>query len=138
VYELLVLVIISVFLECGMGIVYGIAIGYDPLFVFPFTIIVNFLTIIAIIFLVDKLLEWKKGLRAWLERRFSRGQKIIDKYGCFGIVIGICVLSPIQLAILGRLLGIETKKLYPALLSAVFLVAIAFLCVALGVFKVLL
>ena len=121
-----------------MGIMYGIGIGYDPIFVFPAAIAVNFLTIFAAVFVVDKLLEWKKGLRSWIERRLGRGQKLIDKYGCVGIVMGIFVLSPMQLAIVGRLLGMKPHKLYPPLLLAIFLVATAFLGVALGIFKVLL
>jgi hypothetical protein len=138
VYELLIFIILSVFLECGMGIIYGVAIGYNPILVFPATIAINFLTIIAVVFLVDRLLEWKTGLRNWLEKRLSKGQKLIDKYGCLGIVGGVVFLSPIQLAVVGRLLGMEHRKLYPSLLSAVFLVASAFLAVALGVFRLLL
>ena len=121
-----------------MGIVYGVAMGYDPLLVFPTAIILNFLAIFAAVFVVDRLMEWKKGLRIWIEKRLSRGQKLIDKYGCVGILMGVVVLSPIQLAIVGRLIGIKSSKLYPTLLTAIVLVATAFLGIALGVFKVLL
>jgi hypothetical protein len=121
-----------------MGIIYGVGIGYNPIMVFPATIAINFLTIIAVIFLIDRLLCWKKGLRSWLEKRLSRGKKLIDKYGCYGLIGGVLVLSPIQLAIMGRLLGIEPKKLYPSLLSAIVIVATAFMGIALGIFKVLL
>ncbi len=121
-----------------MGIVYGIAIGYDPLLVFPAAIILNFLAIFAAVFVTNRLMEWKKGIRVWIERRLGRGQKLIDKYGCVGIFMGIFVLSPIQLAIVGRLIGIKPSKLYPTLFAAIVLVATAFLGIALGVFKVLL
>ena len=137
-YELLAFIVLSVTLECGMGIVYGIAIGYDPLLVFPTAIILNFLAIFAAIFVMDKLMEWKKGVRIWIERRLGRGQKLIDKYGCIGIFMGILVLSPIQLAIVGRLIGINPKKLYPTLFAAIVLVATVFLGISLGIFKVLL
>jgi len=137
-YELFVFIVLSVTLECGMGIVYGVAMGYDPLLVFPTAIILNFLAIFAAVFVVDRLMEWKKGLRIWIEKRLSRGQKLIDKYGCVGILMGVVVLSPIQLAIVGRLIGIKSSKLYPTLLTAIVLVATAFLGIALGVFKVLL
>jgi hypothetical protein len=136
--ELFIFILLSVTLECGMGILYGVAVGYDPLLVFPLAIGINFLSIFAAVFVVDKLLNWKQGLKAWLERRLSRGQRIIDKYGCVGIVMGVVVLSPIQLAILGRLLGIKPSKLYPALFLAIVVVATAFMGVALGIFKVLL
>ena len=121
-----------------MGIVYGVGIGYEPLIVFPAAILINFLSIIVAVKVLDRLLEWKKGFRCWLERRLARGQKLIDKYGCVGIVMGVFFLSPMQLAIMGRLLGIKSGKLYPALFAAIIIVATAFLGIALGIFKVLL
>lgn len=136
--ELFIFIMLSVILECGMGILYGVAVGYDPWLVFPMAIVINFLGIFAAVFVIDKLLTWKHGLRAWIERRTARGQKIIDKYGCAGIVMGVVVLSPMQLAIVGRLLGIKSRKLYPALFCAILVVATAFLAAALGIFKVLL
>jgi hypothetical protein len=138
VHEIVIFVVLSVFLECGMGIVYGVGIGYNPLIVFPAAVLINFASIIIAVRIVDRLLEWKKGFRCWLERRLSRGQKLIDKYGCFGIIMGVFFLSPMQLAIMGRLLGIKPRKLYPALFGAILIVATAFLGIALGIFKVLL
>jgi uncharacterized membrane protein len=136
--ELFIFILLSATLECGMGILYGVAVGYDPLLVFPLAIGINFLSIFAAVFVVDKLLNWKQGFKAWLERRLVRGRRIIDKYGCIGIVMGIAVLSPIQLAIVGRLLGITPSKLYPSLFLAIIVVGAIFMGVALGVFKVLL
>ena len=52
--------------------------------------------------------------------------------------MGIFVLSPIQLAIVGRLLGMKRRQLLPALFGALVLVATIYLGLALGVFKVLL
>jgi hypothetical protein len=138
VYELLAFIFLSMIFECGLGIVYGVGIGYDPILVFPASIIINFLTIFVVISLIDRLLEWKKGLRNWIEKRLVRGQKLIDKYGCVGIIMGVLVLSPIQLAILGRLLGMKPSRLYPALLGAILLVATAYLGIAIGIFKFLL
>ena len=80
-YELLIFIFLSVILECGAGILYGVGIGYDPLLVFPATILINFLTIVAVVFLIDRLLEWKKGLRNWLERRFVRAKKLSTSMG---------------------------------------------------------
>jgi hypothetical protein len=125
-YELSIFVFLSIVLECGMGIMYGIGIGYDPLLVFPAAIIINFLSIFAAVRVIDRLMERKKGFRDWVGRRLARGQKIIDKYGCVGILMGILVLSPIQLAIVGRFLGIKPSKLYPTLLIAIFIVATPF------------
>jgi uncharacterized protein YacL len=138
VYEIIVFIFLSIIFECGLGILYGVGIGYDPILVFPATIIINFLTILVAVCIIDRLLEWKKGLRNWIEKRLAKGQKLIDKYGCVGIIIGVLVLSPLQLAIIGKLLGMKPSKLFPALLGAILLVATAYLGVALGVFKVLL
>lgn len=137
-YELLVFILLSVILECGMGIFYGIGVGYDPLFVFPAAIILNFIAILVAVFAMDKIMNWQKGFKNWVERRLSKGQKYIDRYGCIGIIAGIMVLSPIQLALVGKMLGMKPGKLYPALLGATFIVATAFLAAALGIFKVLL
>jgi len=138
VYELIIFTILSIIFECGMGILYGIGVGYDPILVFPATIIINFLTIIVAVFIIDRLMEWKKGLKYWIERRLTRARKYIDRYGWVGIIMGVFVLSPLQLAILGKLLGMKSTTLYPALLGAILVVATAFLGIALGVFKVLL
>ena len=137
-YELIIFTILSIIFECGMGILYGIAVGFDPILVFPATIIINFLTIIVAVFIIDRLMEWKKGLKYWIERRLTRARKYIDRYGWVGIIMGVFVLSPLQLAILGKLLGMKSTTLYPALLGAILVVATAFLGIALGVFKVLL
>jgi hypothetical protein len=134
----LAFVILSFTLEAGIGIIYGVAVGYDPLIVFPTAIILNFLALFVAVFIVDRLMDWKKGIRIWIEKRLGRGQKLIDKYGYIGIFMGILVLSPIQLAILGRLVGIKPSKLYPTLFAGIVVVATFFLGAALGIFKVLL
>ena len=137
-YELIIFIVLCMTLECGAGILYGVGIGYDPLSVFIAAIIINFTSVFIAGFLIERLLNWKKGLKNWLEKRLARGQKLIDKYGWIGIIMGICVLSTMQLAIIGRLVGIKPSKLYPALLIAIIIVATAFLGIALGIFKVLL
>lgn len=137
-YELAIFTILSIVFECGMGIVYGIGVGYDPVLVFPAAILINFLTIVVAVSVIERLMEWKKGIRYWIERRLTRARKYIDKYGWIGIIMGVFVLSPLQLAILGKMLGMKPSTLYPALLGAILVVATAFLGIALGVFKVLL
>jgi hypothetical protein len=138
VYELLIFIILSVILECGAGILYGIGIGYDPAMVFSGAIILNFVGILLAVFVIDLLFAWKSGIKAWIERRVGRGQKLINKYGSVGIVMGVMVLSPIQLAVVGKMFCMESKKLYPALFIAICIVALAYLGIALGVFKFLL
>lgn len=137
-YELIVFIVLSLVFESGLGIVYGVGIGYEPVVVFLAAILLNLVTIVVAVSAVDRLFEWKKGFKSWVERRTCRAQKLIDKYGCVGIVMGILILSPMQLAVVGRLIGIKSSRLYPLLLAATCLVAVAYLGVAIGVFKFLL
>jgi uncharacterized membrane protein len=137
-YEIYINILISIVFESGGGMLYGVAVGFAPLFVFATTLIINILTVFASIFLIDKLLEWKKGLRSWLEKRTARGQRLINKYALIGIIAGVFVLSPIQVAIIGRLLGIQSNKFYPPLIGGTALSAVVSMGIALGIFKLIL
>ncbi len=117
---------------------YGVAVGFDPLLVFASTLIINILTVFASILVINRLLEWKKGLRIWLEKRTARGQRLINKYALIGIIAGMFVLSPIQVAIIGRLLGIQSSKFYPPLIVGTVLSAVVSMGIALGIFKLIL
>ena len=136
-YELFIFILLSLTLECGLGILYGVGVGYNPMLVFPAAILLNFLAILAVTLFIDGLFIWKKGIKIWLEKRLGRARKFIDKYGSYGIIMGIFVFSPIQLSIVGKLLCMKPHKLYPALLGATVLVASAYLGVAIGIFKFL-
>jgi hypothetical protein len=137
-YELLVFIALSLILECGIGIIYGVGIGYNPLMVFTAAIILNFAGVLIAVLVIDGLFRWKKGVKPWIERRLGRGKKLVDNYGSVGIVLGVMVLSPIQLAVVGKLFCMKPSKLYPALFVAICIVAIAYLAIALGIFKFLL
>ena len=137
-YEIYIYILISIVFESGGGMLYGVAVGFDPLLVFPTTLTINILTVFATIFLIDRLLEWKKGLRSWLEKRTARGQRLINKYAWIGIIVGMFVLSPIQVAIIGRLLGIQSRKFYPPLIGGTALSAVVSMGIALGIFKLIL
>jgi uncharacterized membrane protein len=137
-YEIYIYIIISIIFESGGGMLYGVAIGFDPLFVFTMTLTINILTVLASVLLIDKLLEWKKGIRSWIEKRTTRGQKLINKYSWIGIIIGMFVLSPIQVAVIGRLLGIPSNKFYPPLIGGTVISAVVSMGIALGIFKLIL
>ena len=79
-YEVYIYILISIIFESGGGMLYGVAVGFDPLLVFLSTLTINILTVFASIVVADRLLEWKKGLRSWLEKRTARGQRLINKY----------------------------------------------------------
>jgi uncharacterized membrane protein len=102
------------------------------------TLTINMLTVLASIFVIDKLLNWKKGIRIWLDKRTARGQRLINKYCQVGIIAGVFVLSPIQVAVVGRLLGIQSNKYYPPLIVGTALSAVVSLAIALGIFKLIL
>jgi uncharacterized membrane protein len=138
VYEILIYILLAIVFESAGGMLYGVAVGFDPRMVFVSTLIINILTVLASALIVDRLLEWKKGIRAWIDRRTARGQRLINKYCWIGIIAGVFVLSPMQTAVVGRLLGIESRKFYPPLLGGTVLGAIVSMCIALGIFKVIL
>jgi NADH:ubiquinone oxidoreductase subunit 3 (subunit A) len=135
VYELAIFLGTSLILECGIAILYGVAAGFDPLLVFASALTINLITIFATILLVDALMRWKKGVKTWIEKKLARGQRLIDKYAWIGVIAGVFVLSPIQIAIIGRLIGVKPSRLYPSLIGGTVLVALAFMGIALGVFK---
>ena len=137
-YEILVFILTSIVFECLGGMLYGVAVGFNPMWVFASALTINMLSVFAAIFLIGKLLEWRKGLRSWLERRTARGQRIINKYCSLGIVFGMFVLSPIQVAIIGRLIGIQSNKFYPPLIFGTVLSGVVSMGIALGVIKLVL
>lgn len=101
------------------------------------TLAINFIMIFVAGLLVKKFLEWKKGWRDRLQGRIAKGKRLIDKYAWLGIIIGIFVLSPVQIAIIGRLLEVKPRALYPSLIGGTVLVALVFLGVALGAFQLI-
>jgi uncharacterized membrane protein len=137
-YEIYIYIIISIVFESGGGMLYGVAVGFDPLLVFVTTLTLNILTVFAAILVVDRILEWRKGIRSWIERRTARGQRLINKYAWAGIIIGVFVLSPMQVAVVGRLLKIQPSKFYPSLIGGTVLAAMVSMGIALGIFKVIL
>ncbi len=137
-YEIPIYIIISIIFENAGGMLYGVAVGFDPIVVFVATLAINIGTVFAAILLIDKLLGWKKGIRAWIEKRTARGQRLIDKYAWIGIIAGTFVLSPLQTAIVGRLLGIKPSKFYPPLIGGTVLGCFVSMGIALGIFKVIL
>jgi uncharacterized membrane protein len=137
-YEIYIYILISIVFESGGGMLYGVAVGFNPILVFVTTLIINISTVFASIFLIDRLLEWKKGVRSWLEKRTTRGQRLIHKYAWIGIIFGMFILSPIQVAIVGRLLGIQSNKFYPPLILGTTLSAVVSMGIVLGIFKLIL
>ena len=137
-YELYIYILMAVVFESAGGMLYGVAIGFDPKLVFVSTLIINILTVLVAVEIIEKLLDWKKGLRSWIDRRTVRGQRLINKYAFVGIIAGVFVLSPIQVAVVGRLLGIQPRKFYPPLIGGTVLGAIVSMGIALGIFKVIL
>jgi uncharacterized membrane protein len=137
-YEIYIYVVMAVVFESAGGMLYGVAVGFDPLLVFASTLAINILTVLASALVVDRLLEWKKGLRDWIEKKTARGQKLINKYAWIGIIAGVFVLSPIQVAVVGRLLGIQPSKFYFPLLVGTVLGAIVSMGIAIGIFKLIL
>jgi len=138
VYEVIIFIIVAIVFENEGGTLYGVAVGFDPLVVFGCTLTLTLLLVFAASVLIDRLMNWRKGLRGWIERRTARGQRLINKYAWLGILAGTFVLSPMQTAILGRLLLIDPRKFYPPLLLGTVLGCFVSMGIALGIFKLLL
>ena len=138
VYEIPIYIIISIIFENAGGMLYGVAVGFNPTTVFVVTLAINIITVFVAILLINKLLSWKKGIRTWIEKRTARGQKLIDKYAWLGVIAGTFVLSPLQTAIVGSLLGLKPSKFYPPLIGGTILGCFVSMGVALGIFKVIL
>jgi uncharacterized membrane protein len=137
-YEIYIYIIISIIFESAGGMLYGVAVGFNPILVFISALIINILTVSGAIILVDRILGWKKGLREWIDKRTTRGQRLINKYAEVGIILGVFVLSPMQVAVVGRLLGIQRNKFYPPLIAGTVLGAVVSMVIALGIFKLIL
>jgi len=134
-YEIYIYILMAIVFESLGGMMYGVAVGFDPRLVFVTTLLINISTVFVSIFLIGRLLNWKKGLRSWIEKRTARGQRLINKYAWIGIIAGVFVLSPIQIAVVGRLLGIQPRKFYPPLMVGIVLGGIVSMGIALGIIK---
>jgi uncharacterized membrane protein len=137
-YEVIIYIITAVFFENAGGNLYGVAVGFDPLLVFVSTLAINLAVVFAVSLLIDRFLNWRKGAKAWIERRTARGQRLINKYAWLGIIAGTFVLSPMQTAIVGRMLLIEPRKFYPPLILGTVIGCVISMGVALGIFKLVL
>jgi uncharacterized membrane protein len=139
VYEAIIIYIITGIVFENMGAnLYGVAVGFDPAWVFVCTLALNLIVVFVVSMLIDRLLAWKQNWRGWIERHTARGQRLINKYAWLGVIAGTFVLSPMQTAVVGRLLLIEPKKFYPPLILGTVLGCIISMCVALGIFKLVL
>jgi hypothetical protein len=138
VYEVIIYIITAVVLENAGGNLYGVAVGFDPLLVFVSTLVINLAVVFAVSLLIDRFLNWRKGAKAWIERRTARGQRLINKYAWLGIIAGTFVLSPMQTALVGRMLLIEPRKFYPPLILGTVLGCTVSMGIALGLFKLVL
>ena len=61
-YEIFIYLVLAIVFESAGGMLYGVAVGFDPVLVFVSTLIINILTVLAVSKVIDRLLEWKKGL----------------------------------------------------------------------------
>jgi Putative small multi-drug export protein. len=138
VYEVIIYLITAVFLENAGGNLYGVAVGFDPVLVFFGTLIINLVVVVAVSLLIDRFLNWRKGAKDWISHHTVRGQRLVSKYAWLGIIAGTFVLSPMQTAIVGRMLMIEPRKFYPPLIVGTVLGCIVSMGVALGIFKIVL
>ena len=87
-YEIYIYIVISFVFESGGGMLYGVAVGFDPLLVFAATLTINIFTVFASIFVIDKLARKKNSERSKILEQIRcdwnsrRGVRALADTGC--------------------------------------------------------
>lgn len=106
--------------ELRGGIPLGIAKGLNPMWFVPLSIVLNSLVYLPYRLLLDRGLSRAKFIRVQTDKVRARGQKYIDKYGFWGMVIFIGIPLPFTGVYTGTLLSwifkLDFKKTYLAML----------------------
>jgi len=106
--------------ELRGGIPFGIASGFDPKWLVPLLIFVNSLIYPPYRLLLDRGLSRVGFIEKQVEKVRARGQKYIDRYGFWGIVVFVGVPLPFSGVYTGTLVSwifnLDFKKTYLAIL----------------------
>ena len=106
--------------ELRGGIPFGIAQGFDPRWFVPLAIFINSLVYLPYRILLDRGLSRANFIQAQVERVRKRGQKYIDRYGFWGMVVFVGMPLPLTGVYTGTLLSwifnLDFKKTYLAML----------------------
>jgi uncharacterized membrane protein len=143
--QILTLAFITIvpWIELRGSIPYGIGKGFDIWFVFLFALILN-IVIIPVIYwglqtFYQKFFIKFRICRTLVERVRKRGEKYVNKYGIFGLIIFVGIPLPGTGAysgtILAWLLGMEKKKAFVSIATGVTIAAVAVTLFSVGFFN---
>ena len=139
------LVTVSPITELRFGIPLGIReFGLDPLFTFCIAVAANALIFFPVFFalrlLYDKFLFRIPLFDRYLASLRKRGKPVVDKYGFWGLTLFVAIPLPITGAytgtILAWLLGMDWRKVFPAIVLGVVIAGIIVLLGTLGIIQV--
>ena len=106
--------------ELRGGIPMGIAHGFDPRWFVPLAIFVNSLVYLPYRILLDRGLSRAKFIQVQVDKVRRKGQKYIDRYGFWGMVVFVGIPLPLTGVYTGTLLSwifnLDFKKTYLAML----------------------
>ena len=106
--------------ELRGGIPLGLLQGYDPKWFVPLCILLNSLVYLPYRLLLDKGLSRVKFIAKQIDKVKERGQKYIDKYGFWGMVLFVGTPLPFTGVYTGTLVSwafkLDFKKTYLAML----------------------
>ncbi len=139
------LVTVSPITELRAGIPLGIKqFELDPLFTFCIAVAANALIFFPIFFalrlLYDRFLGRIPLFDRYLDSLRKRGKPVVDKYGFWGLTLFVAIPLPITGAytgtILAWLLGMDWRKVFPAIALGVVIAGILVLLGTLGIIQV--
>jgi uncharacterized membrane protein len=137
---LVVLVTISPISELRGGIPVGISLGLDPLLTFFVAIITNTILFFPIILVLrlfyDGILSRLQIFNRYLDSVRRKGKPKVDKYGSLALALFVAIPLPLTgvytASILSWLLGMDWRKVFPAIALGVIIAGIIVLLITLG------
>jgi uncharacterized membrane protein len=138
---LTLLATVSPISELRGGIPLGISLGLPPWSVFLMAVIANALIFFPIFFALrlfyDKLLYRIPLFDKYLNHLRKRGEPVVEKYGFWGLTLFVAIPLPITGAYTGTMLawlvGMDWKKVFPAVGLGVIIAGVIVLSITLGV-----
>lgn len=138
---LVLLVTLSPITELRGGIPLGISLGLDPLFTFSMAIVANallfFPILLALHLFYDKFLSRIQIFNRYLDSVRRKGNPKVAKYGFPGLTLLVAIPLPITgvytATILSWLLGMNWKRVFPAIGLGVVIAGVIVLLVTLGI-----
>ena len=133
--QILILIFLSIVTQVWIAVPYGIAAGLNPAAVFVIAVVFNFIPVPLILKLSKKLETGRIGsIMLWFRKR---AEKCVEKYGFFGIVLGVSLASAYGAALAGHVLGVDRKKIYVGVFTGLLIESLIYVLAAEGVISLI-